>query len=598
MMFTNEVVFGTVTACDPDNNLTVALENGETGRVTADEIGRRELKEGVNLTWMVGRRFGYHAGEKDEQGFRLLSGKAYENAVYDDIVRRFRSGERNVYTGRLTSRTRDGKYVFYSLAQGVNGAVNVCDFSYARIADFNAVDLPQELTVVIKNVDDLGRIQLSAKPAFGSFADSVRRLDIREGSIVDGRVSGHVPSNHDAVVTLAPNLTILTNNAELGRWVKVQITRVNMEEQRLKGQIVELHDASFKPFRYEAWNAPADSLPAFIDLEAFEKSIGPRSRTASPVVPAAPKPIEISYETAAVSSPYALREGESCVRAPLNGSNRGRVLFESQQGYLSANHMLVAQAVNELKYTTAWQLQRFLHLKHNVVLTETTLQSILTRLTRLDIVHFLRFSLDGHVSGQHVYYPGAALMQCYTGQRRNLPDVAYTAEPDPVRIKWQLSANQLMIAMMHTHPGFKEVCSSNYFKNEEGVRVHPLHKLVTASGDVYYLESARSNWIDDSLDKLQRYSAYLTSVGEKARVMITLEDESMIPDYMSKVIALHLNIPVYLTCDLDCLPTVTATEIPAWTQDELSAGGSAPVSERRSGFLSRIRGLFKEQKTA
>jgi len=592
-MFENkDVVFGTVVACGSNNTLTVQLDNGDMGLVEAGEIGRRELNENSNLNWMIGRRYGYFAEKNDDEGFRILSGKAYENDQYEKIVSAFRAKERNVYTAHLSSTTKDGKLAFYMLAQGVNASVAVADFAYTRISSFNDIILPRELTVAIKEIDNQGRIRLYTKLAFGDFASSVERLSLVPGSVADGYVSGFVPTNCDAVVTLAPNLTVLTNRAAMGNWVKVQISRVNLEEQRLKGEITEDCGGVYKHFNFSEWCLDSYGFPAYVDIEEFECKIGPRKRGGkkTPTTSVMADEVQISYETSSMVSPFALREGEVGVRTALNGGSAKHIIFESQHGYLNENHMLAAKAVNDLKYTTAWQVQRYLHLKHGLKLTEKNLWAILNRLIKHDIIHTLRFSKDGQCSVQNILYPGATMYQAYTGSPRYLPTWAYSAEPDPAQIKCYLSANQLLLGIMHSWHNIADIENRVYIMTDSGLRIRPRHKVFAQDGEVVYLESARSNWVDGMLEKLQRYEAYLQDANEKAKVVITLEDEGSIASFVQRVADLHLSFDVLITCDLQCLPVPILQKVPACIREnETKKGG---------GFFSRLVSLFEEVKTA
>ena len=233
--------------------------------------------------------------------------------------------------------------------------------------------------------------------------------------------SGFVPSNGDAIITLAPNLTVLVNSrAAAGNWVKVQITRVDDENQRLSGQIIEDCGRTCKDSFFDRWMLDATAFPAYVDVDEFDSRVRPRTRKNenSPVSLPKDEDIQISYEMTASVSPFVTREGEVGIRAPLNGGTVKSIVFESQHGYLNERHMLAAKAVNDLKYTTAWQVQRYLHLKHGVKISEKQLWTILSRLVKLDIVHKLRFSWDGKSSTTNILYPGATLYQAYTGSPR------------------------------------------------------------------------------------------------------------------------------------------------------------------------------------
>ena len=579
-----EAIFGTVIACDDNNTLTVQLNNGETGVVAADEISRRETTEASNYAWMLGRCFGFIAGEVDGEGRRILSGKAYENQLYKEIVRAFQAKERNVYTARLASTTRDGKLAFYTLAQGVNASVAVNDFAFTRVRSFQDVVLPREMTVAIKEIDKLGRLRIYTKLAFGDFASSADRLSLDVGSEVEGLVTGKAQTTGEAIVSLAPNLTVLTDRAPMDSWVRVRITRLNREDRRLKGEIIGDCGEAYRHFAFERWCVGADEYPAYVDPADFERRIGPRKVEGVAPAPAATEEIELSYELSATLSPFALRENEVALRTPLNGGTAKRILFESQQGYLNANHLMVARAVNDLKYTTSWQVQRYLHLKHGVVLGVHSLWSILNRLIKLDILHTLRLGLDGHFSSLRILYPGAQMYSIYTGSMRYLPTCAYSAEPDPALVKCHLSANQLLLGVMHSRSDVHEIENRVFINDDDGTRIRPRHKITLEDGEAIYIESARSNWLKDMLGKLGRYDAHFKGSGERARVIITLEDAEGVEAFARQVAELRLGYEVGVTSDLQCLPEPILRTIPAHA--------------REGGLFSRIRSFFEESMSA
>ena len=594
-MFTNkEVIFGTVSSVSADNSLTVLLENGETGRVARDEIGRRELKDNVDLSYMVGRTYGYFAGDADEDGCRILSGKAYENDQYQKIVDAFNAGVRNVYTARFSSVTRDGGLAFYTLAQGVNASMTLSDFAYTYLPSFASVRLPHEMTVAVKGIDEQGRIRIYAKLGFGDFAANVDRLNLEEGSMVEGIVSGHVTDRSDAIVALTPNLTILTGYAPKHSRVKVKVTAIDRAEQRIRGEIVSDYGMDHAFLRFDEWCVGAEQYPAYVDVQAFESRLGPTGRTSRKlsVGPADIEEVDIGYETSASVSPFAVREGETVIRSAINGGTTKKILFESQHGYLSDVHRLTAQAVNDLRYTTSWQVQRYLDMKYGMKLTEKKLWNVLTRLIKLDILHAMHFSKDGQAAVQHILYPGATMYTAYTGASRSLPTSAYSAEPDPAMLKCCLSANQLLLGMMHGWDNVQEI-NTRVFLTGENVRIRPRHKVTTCEGDIVYLESARGGWTDSMLEKLRRYDTYLQQTGEAARVAVTLEDEIDVELFVQQVAGLRLSYPVMVTCDLKCLPAPVMREVPAYVCEV-----TAPEAETKSGFFSRFRSLFRDRKAA
>lgn len=581
-MLNKDVVFGTIMECDQNNNLIVQLENGEIGKMAASEISRRALGDQMSCEWMVGRRHGCFAGDVDAQGYRILSGKAYEEHLYNEIVRAYRAKERNVYTARLVSVTRDGRLAFYRLAQGVNASVYVADFAYTRVQNFNEIIMPKELTVAIRDVDGNGKIQLYTKLGFGDFASNTRRMGIVPGSVVEGFVSGFVPSNGDGVVTLAPNLTVLTTRVPLGEWVKVQISRVNEAEQRLKGDIISKDVNQQRSFIYGDWCVDASEYPPYVDIQEFEGRIGPRSRTTEKPAPVEEE-IQISYETTAEVSPFTVRDGEVGVRSPLKGGMAKCIVYEAQRGLLNENHMLVAKAVNDLKYTTSWQIQRYLHLRHDLALSEVSIRKIITRLIKHDIIHVLHFRTGEHQGVAHILYPGAALYQAYTGENRSLPAWAYSAAPDVAFIKGCLSSNQLLLGALHSWDSIAEVHSRVFITTDGGIRIRPRHRITEKDGSPIYLESVRKGQTDEILDKLQRYDAYVNETQERIRVMVTMETENEIAAFAKKVVEKRLSFDVMLTCDLKCLPVPVLHTVEGYVR-----------VNRWGGFFGRIRNMLAE----
>lgn len=587
MMYDKKPIFGEIIECDADNTLTVQLDNGEIGIVPQEEIGRRAVKATSTFDWMLGRRYGFFASDSFSNGHRILSSKAYEDDCYKKIVNAFFNNERNVYAAHLCNVLRDGKVAFFQIAQGVNASLTVNDFALTRVANFHDIVLPRDMTVAIKEITSEGHIRLCGKPAFGDFAASIDRLNITMGSEVEGLVTSFVPSNNDAIVTLAPNLTVLTSPAPVGTWVKVKVFHVKHDEQRIKGEITERMEGTRKPFLYSSFCVDHDSYPAWLNLQEFEKQIGPRkrapsvmSRPAVSAAPVAPHQPEISYELSSFSSPFVHREGEMAIRSPLNGGTPANILFEAEHGYLNEKHMQAAKVINEMRYCTTWQLQRYLHLKHDLVLSDSVISSLTHRLVKLDIINTLHFSLDGHCSNQPILYPSARLYSSYTGAPRALPNYAYTAELDPAQIKCYLSANQLLLGMMHSGI-VSEVDNRVFMSVENGPRLRSRYKVITKTGDIIYLESVRSNDHAHMLDKLSRYAACLSAAGEHASVAITLEDECEIAPFVERVADLHLEFDVLVTCDLKCLPDPVFITIPAHVPES-----------RESGLFSRIRNSF------
>lgn len=582
-----EVVFGTVITCTEESDLIVQMDNGEIGFVNKQEVTRRELKKEPNFHKLVGRRLGFIVGPADEQGQYILSGKAYENQLYEDILRAFHQKERNVYKAHLVSTTQDGKLAFYTLAQGVTGSVSVTDFASTRIRSFHDISLPREMTVAIKEVDSLGRIQLYGKISFPDFLQSVEKLQLEEGSVAEGYVSSFIPSTGDAVVTLAPNLTVLTQRAASGSRVCVKIKRIYADEHCLKAELLSLCPDQYPGFCFNEWCVDASAYPSYMDIESFEERI----RKVGKRLPAAKteetkeEEVIISYQVNAEISPFAIRDNEKAERMPLSGGTAGAILFEVQHGHLTKEHMEVAKAVNTLKFSTAYQLQRFLDCSHELRLSMSKLWNILHRLIKHDIIHAMTLDPGESMTAFKVFYPGAMNYTRYTGEQRSLPTWSYSAEPDASHIKYCLSLNQLLLGLLH---GWKNINQCEYrccLQINDKVLLRPRCKIsLKDGGGNIYVESARSNWLEEMLDKLKRYDLYFSEVSEQGpKVIIALEDHAAAEAFAIKVKALCLKYEVLLTSDVECLPSPATISVPA-----MKVGS-------KESFFKKLRMVFAEK---
>jgi len=581
----NPEVFGTVTGIGPDGALTVTLDSGERGLVDFSEISRQENTRLEHLNRMIGRHMGFMPGKTDAEGRIALSARAYEEQEYRRICDAFHSQTRNIYTGTLISVTADGKLAFFRIAQGVTGALHVSSFCLSRVYSFRDVELPRQLTVAVIGVNNRGWLNLSAKPAFGDFEYSLNQLSLSEGETACGIVA-HITADGAAAIMLAPNLTVLTDaccRVYPGDWVRVRIRRIDRVQHKVKAQMLERTEPVGRRFDYTAWNQSADLLDAYIDQTAFDERIRlQRPAPSSAALPDEAAAISLDFSVSASRSPFSTYRNEQIIREPHRPSRIQDICFESRMGYLSEKHIRVADAIEALKYSSSWQLRRYLYLKDQLTLSERELKNVIDRLIKHDVVGVLRFRSDEGSLLTRVLHPSLNYRALCGRNPRNFGPRDF-AETDASGVKTRLASNQLLIGLMHGWNGIEELETHPFLLDQDSdVRVRPRHTLLR-EGRKYYLEAVRQGWEDEFVRKLRRYETLFGKKREAAEVLVVLESASQVQPMAERISELRLSFPVSLTDDLSCLPQ------PSFTPVAAASSLTGDVSSAAKALLQRIR---------
>ena len=562
MTNTNQAISGTVQAVQPDGSLLVRLNDGGYGVVPPQEIRRQQSARPESPNHIIGRNMHFLCTDAPADGPVLLSARAYEEQVYQKICSDFHAGLKNVYPARLTSVTPDGKLAFYRLAQGVSGALHVSALCLARVHSFREINVPRQLTVAVSSIDSRGFISLSSKPAFGDFSASVRRLALTEGCTAEGVVSSLL-SDGAVSVMLAPNLVILADarfSLRPGEAVRLRIRRIDHEQRRIRALLTDRIESPAPAFPYECWSVPADELPAWIDLAEFDRLL-------RPVRPSPPEPREpgpapvIEYSVTATRSPFSSYANERIVREARRNSRLQDITFEARMGYLNERHLKTAQTIESLKYSSAWQVRRFLHLRHGLALSDRELKGIIDRLVKHDIIAVLRFQSDEGSLLTRVLHPSINY-HAFCGERARAFAPRDFIEEDPVVIKTRLASNQLLIALLHSHPGIELLDTHPFLSCEEtGARVRPRH-IVAQGSQTRCLEAVRASRMEEFREKLLRYEQLWTGQKADTGVIVSVEDHSLVAPTALLIGEMHLSYPVWLTDDLGCLPEPTFICVP------------------------------------
>lgn len=542
--------YGQIIAAAADGSLSAIIETGETVTVPAAETSRRPLR---SYEWLVGKTLGMI---ETEEGFCSI--KEYEEQRYREVVAAFLDGTRNTYTARLSS-VPDGKLAFYKLdpyAEGLAGSIAPRDLALQAPRSFDSVDLPRELQVVIKKLEG-GKIILTSAPVYGTFEENVARLGVTEGSVHEGTVAFVVPGGM-AIVALAPNLSAIARGSvplQVGDRVRATVTAIDTELLRIRCEAEPTGDMGLDRGFYAA---PFAQLGEVTDLEQFlaaaeVKKTAP-AREAAPVEP-------LSYELAAASSPFRLLPGETARHCGAAGATAKAIAFQVQHGHLTDKHLTIAKAVNRLRFGTGFQIQRYLDCAYDVQMAAGVFRRALDHLVSLNIVQRAEIVSPDRTNSIYIYLPGMNY-RAFTNERPTLGPAFFAHQPDAVTFKYSLAGNQLLIGLMHSRSLSEEHHDVHPRLEHGDIRLHPRHRL-TVGGDVFYLEAVRGDRYDDMLGKLKRYAEYAAGTGEKFTVLCTMEEESEITSFASRVAALELEFEVQLTSDLACLPEPAFTVVPA-----------------------------------
>lgn len=445
------VVFGMVKQVETDGYLSVSLDDGRMGMVAPGEIGRNGEFTMERAARMVGQRRGFHVLDNREDGILTLSARSFEDAEYERICEDYRQRRKNVYSGTLFSVTENGRLAFYRLAQGITGGLHVSRFTQCFVRSFRDVQLPHQLTVVVSGIDEQGRLKLSAKPAFGTFEEVIDRLRLEEGAEAEGMVS-EIMAGGMMTVMLAPNLAVLvdiTERAFLGEWVRIKCRRIDWERHRVKAQLLGKVADRRGRFDYEAWQTSADQLPEFVDAEAFEDQVRivhepSREESVQQESKAAP-----DFSLNVQRSPFATYDNERVLREAAGIGSESSVAFEIQAGYLGERHLSVAKAVDQLIFSSAWQLRRFLYLQEGMMLSDRELKRTLDRMIRLNILGVLRIGSDmGHMTSR-ILVPASNYEYFCQCPPRGRMSAAEIEGLDAACVKEHLAVNQLFLGALN-----------------------------------------------------------------------------------------------------------------------------------------------------
>ena len=179
--------------------------------------------------------------EEDGKPTAILSRKKVQDDFNNHYLPQLRTGD--VITARITHLESFG--AFCDIGCGINALLPIDNISVSRIPHPDVrFDTGDDIRVVIKAFDDMGRVTLSHKELLGTWEENAALFNVGE------TVSGVVRSveSYGVFVELAPNLSGLaehTDDVLPGQHTSVYIKSVIPEKMKFKLIIVDSFDAVY-----------------------------------------------------------------------------------------------------------------------------------------------------------------------------------------------------------------------------------------------------------------------------------------------------------------------------------------------------------------
>lgn len=209
--------------------------NDAKGIITRDEVDADlEWKSLINF---VGREIQYVVKEVDAANNTVIaSRKDAQVLLRDATINRLQEGE--VMTAKVVNHLRYGVYLDI---QGVTGLLKNQDFASDHTAAKDVLRIGDSVNVKLKKLTDsrllFEAVEKYKNPTIFDF-DLFERNQVVLGTVVNVQPWG-------AFIRIGPNIDALcslpgTGELEEGIRVRFRITKVNEEDQKIRGKIVEI----------------------------------------------------------------------------------------------------------------------------------------------------------------------------------------------------------------------------------------------------------------------------------------------------------------------------------------------------------------------
>lgn len=260
---TNETLEARALLCDKEHNLRVDLGcmygiiPHNEGALGIDDGSVRDIAliSRVNKPVMF-KIIGFQKDENDRE-YAILSRKAVQRECMDNYISRLCPGD--VITAKVTHMENFG--VILDIGAGINGLLPIDSISVSRIPHPSVrFSVGQTIRVVVKSIDEQGRITFSHKELLGTWEQNAD--EFAPGETVPGIVRS--VESYGIFVELTPNLAGLAEYSagiSAGCHAGVYIKSMLPERMKIKLIIVDAFEAEY----------PTPPIKYFTELDHIDK---------------------------------------------------------------------------------------------------------------------------------------------------------------------------------------------------------------------------------------------------------------------------------------------------------------------------------------
>lgn len=260
---TNETLEARALLCDKEHNLRVDLGcmygiiPHNEGALGIDDGSVRDIAliSRVNKPVMF-KIIGFQKDENDRE-YAILSRKTVQRECMDNYISRLCPGD--VITAKVTHMENFG--VFLDIGAGINGLLPIDSISVSRIPHPSVrFSVGQTIRVVVKSIDEQGRITFSHKELLGTWEQNAD--EFAPGETVPGIVRS--VESYGIFVELTPNLAGLAEYSagiSAGCHAGVYIKSMLPERMKIKLIIVDAFEAEY----------PTPPIKYFTELDHIDK---------------------------------------------------------------------------------------------------------------------------------------------------------------------------------------------------------------------------------------------------------------------------------------------------------------------------------------
>lgn len=233
--------------CDREHNLKVDLGcmygiiPHNEGAIGIDDGSVRDIALISRVNKPVVFRITGFSTDENGREYAILSRKSVQEECMEKFVSNLKSGD--VINAKVAHMENFG--VFLDIGAGINGLLPIDSISVSRIPHPSVRFSPgQMIKVIVKSVDEMGRITFSHKELLGTWEQNAG--EFAPGETVPGIVRSI--ENYGIFVELAPNLAGLAEYApgiQAGSYAGVYIKSIVPERMKIKLIIVDSFDAEY-----------------------------------------------------------------------------------------------------------------------------------------------------------------------------------------------------------------------------------------------------------------------------------------------------------------------------------------------------------------